>query len=243
MRVAERRQGLIRAVIGAEGEAEMRLTRFPAADLRKDPAAALDAIRAQGFFPGARAVLIEEAGDAAAPALAPALSDWAEGDAFMVVTAGALPASSKLRKLFEGDKRALALAVYDDPPGQAEIAAMLQAEGLGNIPGEAMRDLTALAQVLEPGDFRQTLQRIALYKLGDAAPLTVEEIAAPARPISGTTLTPNPICAPNSASICRHMPHGVTGRSPAATAIAVNLRSPALTAAVSAARSAHIEHP
>ncbi len=178
MRVAERRQGLIRAVIGAEGEAEMRLTRFPAADLRKDPAAALDAIRAQGFFPGARAVLIEEAGDAAAPALAPALSDWAEGDAFMVVTAGALPASSKLRKLFEGDKRALALAVYDDPPGQAEIAAMLQAEGLGNIPGEAMRDLTALAQVLEPGDFRQTLQRIALYKLGDAAPLTVEEIAA-----------------------------------------------------------------
>ena len=178
MRVAERRQALIRALIGPDGEAEMRLTRFPAADLRKDPAAALDATRAQGFFPGTRAVLVEEAADAAAPALAPALTDWAEGDAMLVVTAGALPASSKLRKLFEADKRAFALAVYDDPPGQAEIAAMLQTEGLGGVPGEAMRDLTALAQVLEPGDFRQTLQRIALYKLGDPAPLTGDEIAA-----------------------------------------------------------------
>jgi len=177
MRVAERRQALIRALIGPEGEAEMRLTRFAAADLRKDPAAAMDATRAQGFFPGPRAVLIDEAADAAAPALAPALAERAEGDAMLVVTAGVLPASSKLRKLFEGDKRAFALAVYDDPPGQAEIAAMLQAEGLGGIPGEAMRDLTALAQVLEPGDFRQTLQRIALYKLGDPAPLTGVEIA------------------------------------------------------------------
>ena len=178
MRVAERRQALIRALIGPEGEAEMRLTRFPATDLRKDPAAALDAARAQGFFPGPRAVLVEEAGDAAAPALAPVLADWAEGDALLVVTAGPLPAASKLRKLFEGDKRALSLAVYDDPPGQAEIAAMLRTEGLGDIPGEAMRDLTALAQVLEPGDFRQTLQRIALYKLGDPAPLSPEEIVA-----------------------------------------------------------------
>ncbi len=178
MRVAERRQALIRALIGPEGEAEMRLTRFPAADLRKDPAAAMDAMRAQGFFAGPRAVLVEEAGDAAAPALAPALADWAEGDAMLVVTAGVLPASSKLRKLFEGDRRAFALAVYDDPPGQAEIAAMLQAAGLGDVPGEAMRDLIALAQGLEPGDFRQTLQRIALYKLGDPAPLTPEEIAA-----------------------------------------------------------------
>jgi len=177
MRVAERRQTVIRALIGPEGEAEMRLTRLPASDLRKDPAAALDATRAQGFFSGRRAVLVEDAGDAAAPALAPVLSDWAEGDAMLVVTAGALPAASKLRKLFEGDKRAFALAVYDDPPGRAEIAAMLQAEGLADAPDAALRDLTALAQTLDPGDFRQTLQRIALYKLNDSAPLTSDEIA------------------------------------------------------------------
>jgi len=178
MRVAEKRQTLIRALIGPEGEAEMRLARFPATDLRKDPAAALDAARAQGFFPGPRAVLIEDATDGASEALKAALTDWAEGDAMLVVTAGSLNAASKLRKLFEGDRRARCLAVYDDPPDRAEIESMLRDAGLTTLQPEAMRDLVALAQVLEPGDFRQTLTKIALYKHGDATPLTPTEIAA-----------------------------------------------------------------
>lgn len=177
MRVADRRQALVRALIGPAGGAEMRLTRLPAAELRKDPAAVGDALRAQGFFAGRRAVLVEEAGDAAAPALAAALADWAEGDATLVVTAGVLPASSKLRRLFEGDRRALALAVSDDPPGRGEIAAMLAAEGLADLSDPALHALLALARALDAGDFRQTVQRIALYKLGDLAPLTPEEIA------------------------------------------------------------------
>ena len=178
MRVAEKRQVLVRNHIGPQGEGEMRLARFPASDLRKDPAAALDALKAQGFFPGPRAVLIEDATDTASEALKSALAQWAEGDAMAVVTAGQLNASSKLRKLFEGDRRALCLAVYDNPPDRAEIEAMLKEAGLEGAAPEAMRDLTALAQVLEPGDFRQTLTRIALYKLGDEAPLSPAEIAA-----------------------------------------------------------------
>ena len=38
MRVALRRQEVIRALIGEAGEEEMRLTRIAPADLRKDPA-------------------------------------------------------------------------------------------------------------------------------------------------------------------------------------------------------------
>lgn len=178
MRVAEKRQVLIRNHVGPQGEAEMRLARFPASDLRKDPAAALDAAKAQGFFPGPRAVLIEDATDGTTEALKAALADWAEGDALMVVTGGQLNASSKLRKLFEGDRRALCLAIYDNPPDRAEIEGMLKDAGLASIPAEALRDLTALAQVLEPGDFRQTLTKIALYKHGDPTPLTSAEIAA-----------------------------------------------------------------
>ena len=41
-----------------------------------------------------------------------------------------------------------------------------------------MTDLTALARALDPGDFRQTLDKIALYKFGDATPLTPDEVAA-----------------------------------------------------------------
>ena len=51
MRVALRRQEVIKALIGENGEEEMRLTRIPAADLRKDPTLLLDAIKSQGFFP------------------------------------------------------------------------------------------------------------------------------------------------------------------------------------------------
>ena len=51
MRVALKRQELIAKLIGPQGEEEMRLTRLPAGDLRKDPALLMDAIKAQGFFP------------------------------------------------------------------------------------------------------------------------------------------------------------------------------------------------
>jgi len=177
MRVSERRAKVVSAHTGPNADTEMRLARMPGSDLRRDAAAAVDALKAQGFFPGPRAVVVDDATDTAAEALKTALAEWAEGDAMLVVTAGALTPGSKLRKLFEGDKRALCLAVYDDPPGRAEIEGMLRAEGLGDVPPQTLADLVALGQVLEPGDFRQTLTRIALYKLEDPQPLTPAEVA------------------------------------------------------------------
>ena len=178
MRVALRRQQVIKALIGPEGEAEMRLARHAAADLRKDPALALDAIKAQGFFPGPRVVLIEEANDTVADALAQALADWREGDAQLIVTAGALKPASRLRKLFESHNNAYAAAIYDDPPSRAEIEAQLARAGLREVSAEAMADLDALARALDPGDFARTVEKIGLYKLDDPAPLSLEDIAA-----------------------------------------------------------------
>ena len=57
MRVALKRQQVIAALIGPEGEAEMRLTRMSGAELRSDPAMLLDAVKAQSFFPGPRVAL------------------------------------------------------------------------------------------------------------------------------------------------------------------------------------------
>jgi len=54
MRVALKRQDVIKALVGPNGEEEMRLTRMTGAELRKDPALLGDAIKAQGFFPGPR---------------------------------------------------------------------------------------------------------------------------------------------------------------------------------------------
>jgi glycerol-3-phosphate dehydrogenase len=39
-----------------------------------------------------------------------------------------------------------------------------------------MADLTALAGALDPGDFRQTVEKLALYKHGDAAPVTPADV-------------------------------------------------------------------
>ncbi|MFN6979029.1 MAG: DNA polymerase III subunit delta, partial [Gemmobacter sp.] len=153
-------------------------TRMAGADLRRDPALLHDAVKATGFFPGPRVAFVEEAGDTAAEAVAGALADWRAGDAAIVVTAGDLRPASKLRKLFEGDARCVAIAIYDEPMGPAEVAAAVAEAGLGRPGGAAMADLAALAQVLDPGDFRQTLDKIALYKLGDPAPLTPGDIAA-----------------------------------------------------------------
>ncbi len=182
MRVALRRQEAVRALVGPTGEEEMRLTRIPASDLRKDPALLLDAVKAQGFFPGPRVAFVEDANDGLADTFAAALADWREGDAQIVVTAGLLGAKSKLRKLFEDHRGTYAAAIYDDPPGRAEIEAALKAAGLKDISGDAMAALTDLARSLSPGDFRQTLEKIALYKIGDATPLTPEEVtlSAPA---------------------------------------------------------------
>mgnify|MGYP000156229736 FL=1 len=176
MRVALKRQELIAALIGPEGEAEMRLTRIPAADLRKEPALLGDAIKAVGFFPGARVAFVEDANDTVIKAITAAVEDWQPGDAQIVVTAGQLQAKSALRKLFEGHPNAYAAALYNDPPSRAEIEAELTRAGLARPDGAAMEMLTSLSKELDPGDFRQTLEKIALYKLGDDAPLSPDEV-------------------------------------------------------------------
>lgn len=178
MRVALKRAEAVAALTGPNADAEMRLTRLAGADLRKDGATLMDEIKAVGFFPGPRVVLVEEAGDAATPAITAALQDWAHGDAVIVVTAGMLTKASTLRKLFEAHPTAVAAPIYDDPPGEAEIARWLSEAGLRAVPPAAMRDLVALSRALDPGDFRQTVEKIGLYKFGDDSPLTGEEIAA-----------------------------------------------------------------
>ncbi|MBT8415563.1 MAG: DNA polymerase III subunit delta [Boseongicola sp.] len=176
MRVALRRQEVIKALIGPEGEEEMRLTRIPAADLRKDPALLNDALKSQGFFPGPRVAFVEDATDGLTDTIKAALADWQPGDAQIIATAGQLTAKSKLRKAFEGHPTAYATGIYDDPPSRAEIEAALTKSGLKNISTDAMAALTNLSRVIDPGDFRQTLEKIALYKRGDATPLKPEEI-------------------------------------------------------------------
>lgn len=178
MRVALKRQEVIAALIGPTGDDEMRLTRIQASELRKDPARLTDAIKAQGFFPGARVAFVEDCTDALAKIIAPALADWQLGDAQVVITASQLKASSALRKLFEGHSTAYAAGIYDDPPSRAEIETELAKSGLTNIGSDAMESLTSLSREIGPGDFRQTMEKLALYMLSTTDTANALDVAA-----------------------------------------------------------------
>ncbi len=178
MRVALKRQEAIAALIGPQGEAEMRLTRIQAGDLRKSPSLLTDATREIGFFPGPRVAFLEDATDGLTGSIAATLQDWRAGDAQIVVTAGNLTGKSTLKTLFEKHLNAVSIGLYDDPPTREEIEAELAKAGLKTFAPAAMADLATLARALDPGDFRQTLEKIALYKYNDPTPLTPEEIHA-----------------------------------------------------------------
>jgi DNA polymerase-3 subunit delta len=178
MRVALKRQDAIAALIGPEGEAEMRLTRMSGGDLRKDGSLLLDAIKAVGFFPGPRVAFVEDATDGLAEVIGVALAEWKPGDAVIVVTAGGLTGKSALKTLFEKHPSAVCIGLYDEPPSREEIEEALKKAGLRDIDREAMNDLNTLARALDPGDFRQTLEKIALYKYRDDTPLTPADVAA-----------------------------------------------------------------
>lgn len=176
--VARRRDAAIAALVGPDGIAEMRLDKIAAADLRNAPGLLADAVRARGFFPGPRAVLADGLTDAAVAAVGGALDGWQPGDAVLVVTAGTLPARSKLRTLFERHSDAVAAPVYDDPPDRAEIAERAARAGLRDLPAPALAELEALAETLDPGAFTQTLETLALYLLDADAAATPADVAA-----------------------------------------------------------------
>ena len=178
MRVALKRAEAVLALGGPNADGEMRLTRIPAADLRKDGAALLDAIKASSFFPGARVVVVEDATDGLTATLQTSFDAWRPGDANIVVTAGNLTGKSTLKTMAEKHFAVMCIGLYDDPPTREEIEAELNRAGLSQVPGDAMAELLTLSRALDPGDFRQTLEKIALYKFQDPLPLTPAEIAA-----------------------------------------------------------------
>ncbi|TRD19832.1 DNA polymerase III subunit delta [Palleronia caenipelagi] len=177
MRVALKRQDLVANLAGPGAEEEMRLTRVSGAELRKEKALLADAQKAQGFFPGPRVVLLEDATAHVADTVVAALSDWLPGDAHMVVTAGSLKPSSPLRKAFEKHPQAACIAVYDDAAGPEEISGWL-AEARVAADRDAMAALLALAQQVGPGDLRQVIEKLALYMRGEDGPASSEDVRA-----------------------------------------------------------------
>lgn len=174
--VSRRRAVLVNALV-KNGE-DPDSTRLDVAQARRDPAIIADALRARGFFGGEPIVLIENGTDGLAAGLSEILATADGGDAFLIVTAGVLPARSKLRKLFEGNPSAVAAPCYHTVLGGAEIEALLKEAGIPRFDDEALRDLVGFARTSDIGALNDLISRLALYCLGSDAPMTSADVIA-----------------------------------------------------------------
>lgn len=95
------------------------------ADLKADPARLADEICSISMLSDARVVRVQGAGETTARIMASVLEELDTGtlkaEAFVIIEAGDLTPRSKLRKLFEADKSALALACYRDEGHSLEV--------------------------------------------------------------------------------------------------------------------------
>ena len=176
MQVSDKRQQLIKSLLGSTADEEMRLARISRENLKKAPEQAIDLCKAQGFFPGERAVLIEEANETIADTIIKAVEEWKDGDATIVVTAGLLKPSSSLRKFFEQKKNTFSAPIYDNPMTKFDVEKIIAESGLQNITQEGFAQLMEIASDLQPGDFKQSIAKLALYKLKDETPIIPQDI-------------------------------------------------------------------
>lgn len=174
--IAMRRRELVAGVLGAEADA-LEITRVEASAVRRDPAALDTALRARGFFAKRAVVLVDGATDSLAQALGDVLKSATPEDAFLIVSAGLLPARSGLRRFFEGSRHLVALEAAAEAPTIEDIEARLGEFGVrAGLEDEARVLLASLANSSDRLCFDRILENVAIFSLSADAPLTAAEI-------------------------------------------------------------------
>ncbi len=176
--VSVRRRELTAALLGEDSD-DMRLAQLQAADVRKDVSLLDTELKARGFFPGRRVVTIEGATDGMTKALAEVLDTTNTEDAFLILTAGVLPARSSLRKLFENDRSLVGIHLFQEIPNHSDIEDLLRSAGLAQgVSPEGIQVLAETAQGTNYGSFLQLIEIIAIFGLNGTEPLSADDIAA-----------------------------------------------------------------
>ena len=119
--VRERAEAMIKAVAGAIDD-PFRTREISAGELKDDPALLSDEANAMSLMGGRRAVRLRGALDSHAKLFEELLDDEVKADSLVIVEAGLLSPSSKLRGLFEDHPKAAAIACYlDDESTLADV--------------------------------------------------------------------------------------------------------------------------
>jgi DNA polymerase-3 subunit delta len=174
------REGATALVTAAVGDAAdpFNVALLTAEALKADPVRLDDELGALSLVGGRRAVWLQQPPAEALDALEAAFDDIDPATTLLVVEAGALKPRERLRQLFEGAKGALAVPCYLDEGANLHglIRQTLKARGVGIDPAA----LAYLAESLG-GDrlaIRGEIEKLALYKAGDASPVSREDAEA-----------------------------------------------------------------
>src|SRR6185503_17964226 len=135
------------------------------AALLADPARLFDEAAAISMMGGRRVIRVRGAGNELADLLESFLEKHA-GDALVVLEAGDLNKSSALRKLFEADKKAAAIACYADSARDLADVVRDELRGLDFTlgPGAVEEAVSRLGN--DRGVTRRELEKLALYSHG-----------------------------------------------------------------------------
>ena len=175
--IAVRRRELVSALLGPEPD-DMRLSSLHAADVRKDASLLDTELKSRGFFPGRRIVVIESATDGLSRPVTDVLESTTTEDAFLILTAGVLPARSSLRKLFEQSREVASLQLFQDAPGPQDIEDLLKSAGLKHgVTADGLDALTRHASAADYGSFLQTIEMISLFGASRDAPMSADEVS------------------------------------------------------------------
>lgn len=173
--VREQAQTMVKAVVGALDD-PFSIARIDDEALGADPGRLADEALAISLMGTRRVVWIRNGGSATAKALESYLPD-AKGDTLIVIEAGALKKTDKLRQLAEKADNAAAIACYSDGISDLRelVGRSLRAEGVG-ISNEALEHFVSLLGS-DRALSRMEIEKLCLYGRGKSE-ITLEDIAA-----------------------------------------------------------------
>jgi DNA polymerase-3 subunit delta len=173
--VQERAEKLMKSVVPDLTDA-FNVADLSEAALDADPARLADEAAAISMMGGRRVVRVRGAGNGLAGLLETFLND-PPGDALVVVEAGDLNKSAALRKLFEEDDKAAAIACYADTARSLEdlVRDALRAEGFSIAPDALADAVSRLGS--DRGVSRRELEKLALYCKGQKS-ISLDDVRA-----------------------------------------------------------------
>ena len=171
--VRERMNALMRSVLDDIND-PFRLSDLTEADLKSDPARLADEAASIAMLGGRRVVRVRGAGDNLSKIFESFLSD-PKGDALIIVEGGDLAARSSLRKLFEDEANAAAIACYADTGASLgeTIRKRLSADNLVAEPAALHYLMSHLGS--DRGVTNNELEKLSLY-MGPASPTQKKQV-------------------------------------------------------------------